>query len=53
MTSPVDEPRSCSRVELQDRFDNRCADVECEVVLAASHGAEFGDGPVEIVEVGG
>ncbi|KOO31863.1 hypothetical protein Ctob_008003 [Chrysochromulina tobinii] len=35
-------------VEIQDRFNNRCTDVNCEVVLAASHGAEFGDGPVQI-----
>ncbi len=35
-------------VEIQDRFNNRCTEVDCEVVLAASHGAEFGDGPVQI-----
>lgn len=35
-------------VEVHDRFNNRCADVDCEVVLAASHGAEFGEGPIQL-----
>ena len=34
-------------VEVHDRFGNRC-EIDCEVSLAASHGAEFGDGPIAL-----
>ena len=37
-------------VEIQDSFDNICEKVSCEVVLAATHGADFGEGPILIEE---
>ena len=35
-------------VEARDRFQNIATDVNCEVVLSATHGASWGDEPVKL-----
>ena len=35
-------------IEARDRFQNVATDVNCEVMLSATHGASWGDEPVKL-----